>query len=88
MMNRVLLTVKEASELTGLTTDRIYELCRRGPDKFPHVRFGPRQVRIPKKGLLEFLGEHEPATVVHKMEPPDPRQLAEALIEELRKVAG
>lgn len=84
-MNRVLLTVKEASEITGLCTDRIYRLCQQ--DKFPHKRIGGR-VYIPRKALMEWLGEVEPAPVVHKIEPPDPKQLAEALLAELRKVAG
>lgn len=84
-MNRVLLTVKEASEITGLCPDRIYRLCQQ--DKFPHKRLGSR-VYIPRKALMEFLGEKEPEPMIVRQEPPDPRQLAEALLEELRKVAG
>ena len=84
-MGRVLLTVKEASELTGLTRNRIYDLCQQ--NKFPHKRIEHR-VYIPRRGLLEFLGESEPAPVIVRQEPPDPRQLAEALLAELRKVAG
>jgi excisionase family DNA binding protein len=43
----------EVSELTGLSTDRIYELCRRG--KLPHVRVGERQILIPRRKLERWL---------------------------------
>jgi excisionase family DNA binding protein len=51
--DRLAYTVPEAAELTGLSTDRIYELCRQG--LFPHRRVGERQVLIPKRGLERWI---------------------------------
>lgn len=53
MTNRLAYTVPEAAELTGLTTDRIYQLCRE--NQFPHRRVGERQLLIPKRGLERWI---------------------------------
>lgn len=53
MTERLAYTVVEAAELTGLSTDRIYQLCREG--RFPHRRVGERQVLIPKRGLDRWI---------------------------------
>ena len=50
---RLAFTVAEVAELTGLSTDRIYELCRRG--EFPHVRIGERQILVPRRKLEQWL---------------------------------
>jgi excisionase family DNA binding protein len=51
--DRIAFTVSEAASMTGLSTDRIYQLCREG--KFPHVRVGERQILIPRRKLERWL---------------------------------
>ena len=97
-MNRVLLTVKEASELTGIPAYTIYELCRQGKIPRAPQEVTGRQVRIPRAELLKVLGIAEPTSTKPQSppEPPrlmvditnvDPRELGEALLAVLRKSA-
>lgn len=85
-MNRVLLTVKEAAGMTGLTTNRIYELIKTG--KLKGERLGEHQVRITRRALMKFLGEEEPEPSTParppglwvNLEELDPARVGEAVI--------
>jgi excisionase family DNA binding protein len=50
----VMLTVKEAAELTRISTEKIYQMAR--TKDFPCVRFG-RTVRIPRDLFRKWIEE-------------------------------
>lgn len=53
---RKMLGVKEAAEIMGISTHKIYELIRTEKiSKFPHTRIGSRII-IPRDRLYEYLG--------------------------------
>ena len=51
---KLLLSVKEASELLGVGTGLVYEMVRR--DELPHVRLG-RLVKISRQGLEAWIAQ-------------------------------
>lgn len=52
------LTVEQAAQVLRLGRGQAYEAVRRG--EIPSVRFG-RSIRIPRRALLELLGEPDPS---------------------------
>jgi excisionase family DNA binding protein len=57
-----LLTIPEAAKLLRVSQDHVRLLIRQG--RLPHIKIGPRLVRIPRGGLSDFLsaGRIEAAT--------------------------
>lgn len=52
-MPRLVYTAAEAAEAIGVGENRIYELVAAG--RIPAIKWGPRQIVIPKLALEEFL---------------------------------
>ena len=58
-----LLRVEEAGRVLGLSRSRIYSLIKAG--RIPHLRIGPRGLRVPRAALIEWMEEQtmRPAAV-------------------------
>ena len=52
--NKNFLTVKEISDITGVSKQTIYKHIKAG--RLPAVRFGPRLLLIPRSILREYMG--------------------------------
>lgn len=50
-----LMTVKEVAEYLAVDRHVVEDMAKSG--ELPHVRLGPRQTRIPRRALYEFLAE-------------------------------
>ncbi len=52
-MKRKTLTVQEAAQALGISTPRVYELCKRAD--FPAVRISPHRIIIPAASFEAWL---------------------------------
>lgn len=69
MTGPLVLTVPEVAELLRVSTDAVYDLCSSG--ELDHRRVG-RRIIIPRRAVLEFLGEDvEPSNVVPLLQTAD-----------------
>lgn len=55
-MNRRYLSIKEASEYTGLSVNTLYKWTEE--EKFPHEHFGPKLVKFDKEKIDQWAEEH------------------------------
>lgn len=55
-MNKIMLTVKEASAITNIGVARLKEMTREFPD-FPYIKVGVKYLIIADK-LVEWLNNH------------------------------
>ena len=69
--DKLLLSVKEASELLGVGTGLIYEMVRR--EEIPHIRLG-RLVKISRQCLEAWIAQ-ESGLVDDASEPSSPRPI-------------
>lgn len=69
--DKLLLSVKDASELLGVGTGLIYEMVRR--EEIPHIRLG-RLVKISRQGLEAWIAQ-ESGLAVDASEPSSPHPI-------------
>jgi excisionase family DNA binding protein len=72
-MTRDTMTVQEAAEALAMTPATVRAWIRQG--RLPAVRVGPRELRIPRTAVVEFIGRPTPAP----MPAPSPESLDAAI---------
>lgn len=55
MSEKLTYTVREVSQLLGMSLPNVYALCE--TKDFPSIRVSPRRIVIPKNGLEQWLDE-------------------------------
>lgn len=56
-MKRRYLSIKEASEYTGLSPNTLYKWTE--DEKFPHIDVGPKLVKFDKEEIDQWMKEHK-----------------------------